>query len=274
MRIGVVLAVALLLIVLSRSSREPERVARVYEWKIYLTAIVVQPIAKRGVAMTSDDCADATALGASWLYNWNPDPPACEGVESIAMSWRGNPVPLGGNAPWLLGANEPDLPEQGNLTPLEAAHQWTWFEETKASLVSPSPTNIQWLVDWRNEFIALNGRPPKVHALAAHCYDFKAIDCQAKIFQFAQLAAEWNVNALWVTEFNLWPCYQSMAEWESELRTLVEWMEIQPIIKRYAVFASRIPAGVPWSFRPEECNAPMFDGEGGMTSFGKAYFGR
>jgi hypothetical protein len=82
-------------------------------------------ITKRGISLACgyEDMArldrETQALGVSWLWNWQTDPPVFEGIESVPCVWSAAFIgrPLGGNSEWVIGFNEPDQWDQANLTP-------------------------------------------------------------------------------------------------------------------------------------------------------------
>jgi Glycosyl hydrolase catalytic core len=72
---------------------------------------------------------DLAALNVSWFYVWGPSGPDIPGVERVPMLWGGNistaiqPDYAGD----LLVLNEPNLPNQANVSPTAAAAKMPQF---------------------------------------------------------------------------------------------------------------------------------------------------
>ena len=92
----------------------------------------------------------------------------------LARDWWDRPVPqVGGNSPYILGFNEPDLSSQANLTPQRAAVLWRRIEQAYPHrlLVSPAVScgDLYWLVRFRSAYRELYGTWPRFDVLAACC---------------------------------------------------------------------------------------------------------
>lgn len=112
---------------------------------------------KRGLAYDLKSAADfaAVAPGVSWWYNWAPKPENegdTAGLEFVPMLWDFNfdaddvvNYITANNISYFLVLNEPNLVEQANQTPQQAARNWTRYEDvatrTGAKLVGPQ---ISW----------------------------------------------------------------------------------------------------------------------------------
>ena len=72
------------------------------------------------------DCRELRNAGVMWLYDWSVTPEICDSVEAVPMIYSRGSVgkPLGGNSPWVLGFNEPDLTSQSNITPQQRQRGW------------------------------------------------------------------------------------------------------------------------------------------------------
>lgn len=166
----------------------------------------------------------------------------------------------------VLGFNEPDLAEQANLTPSQAATLWKAqiqkFSKS-AKLVSPGVTNgvktadgknmgVPWLLD----FVAACGGCT-IDAYALHWYDAAGntdyftsylTDAHAKL-----------KKPIWLTEFM---GRGTLEEQKKFLEFAVPWLEKQEFIERYAVFGA-FDDGNEW--------ANFFTKEGSLTDLGKLY---
>lgn len=113
--------------------------------------------AKRGIAYDLQSYADVSALssGVSWWYNWAATPDYngdTQGMDYIPMLWNDNFddnavvswLQANPNVQYLLLLNEPNLVEQSNKWPDEAARIWPRYEaiadQTGVQLVGPAIT--------------------------------------------------------------------------------------------------------------------------------------
>jgi hypothetical protein len=236
-----------------------------------------QPIRKKGVGLTYQDCASATSVGAFWAFNWTAVPPTCPNIENVPMIWGASEVntTLGGNSEWVLGFNEPDSANQSNLTPAQAAILWRQIEQKypNRKLVSPAPSgaNPEWLVSFRDAYIANYGTAPRLDGLAVHCYAWYASQCITHTQKFMTWANAWNVPEIWITEFSFSPTAPSNPTRAlDEGKTFITWLQSQPQVTRYAWFASTMQGNEWWTsplFR-----TPLVDwNTGTLTSFGNMY---
>lgn len=72
----------------------------------------------------------------TWLYNWSPDPtPGASSLEFVPMQWNNVNINLlssklkSNNATAVLGFNEPELPDQSNMSSKLAASEWVRYIE-------------------------------------------------------------------------------------------------------------------------------------------------
>lgn len=217
-------------------------------------------------------------LGCSWCYGWKPDPGSGQDHERVPMIRDAADMgrPVSSNSNWLMGFNEPDLSEQANLTPISAAKLWREIERShpERRLVAPAPSHIHpdWLPQFRNAYRMLYGVWPRLDALAFHCY-FPADSCIGLGEQFVTWALAWGVPEVWCTEFAFVPAYNPRAE--EDARRFVAWLEAEPVVARYAPFASYIQGGEwYWPDRRVEANPSIFAVDGvTLTEIGQWYAG-
>jgi putative glycosyl hydrolase len=153
--------------------------------------------AKRGIAYDLADPADFAALspGVSWWYNWSPQPntsvPANYesqyAMDFYPMLWNGNFnsanvvafLKANPSIQYILVLNEPNLTDQANLTPQQAAQLWPQYEavaaQTGVKIVGPAITwgtmanyqdPVAWLDAFYATFQAANARDPQIDYLA------------------------------------------------------------------------------------------------------------
>lgn len=231
----------------------------------------VGSMAKKGVGLTHSACASF----GSWGYDWSSNPPKCT-IETIPMIWGANiPTAVGGNSRWVMGFNEPDLPSQSNISPTDAVVLWEQVEQNFPDklLVSPAPSDQhpEWLVNFRNAYIQKNNRPPRLDALAIHCYFFTAVECESLVQKYEGYAQSWGIGQIWVSEFSFMTQNirtQDQA-WEQD-SIFIQWMDNERLVGRYAFFASRIWETEPWAF-PAGWNTSLLNMDGSLTFWGLHY---
>ncbi len=208
---------------------------------------------KKGVGLTYQDCASATTLGAKWQFGWMTSPANCAGIENVPMISVAGDVntTLGGNSNWVMGFNEPDSAGATNLSPSSAATLWRQIEQKypNRKLLAPAPSgaNPTWLVDFRNAYIAAFGAPPRLDALAVHCFAWSADACIQHTQLFEGWASSWGVPEVWVTEFSISPAAPNTpSQAIQEETTFLNWLDAEPMVTRYAWFASLIQGTEPW----------------------------
>ncbi|GAA5968056.1 hypothetical protein JCM8115_000017 [Rhodotorula mucilaginosa] len=218
----------------------------------------------------------AQQLGLDWAYNWasNPGGQPGKGVMYVPQLWGAKTdawdkeatAAIEAGATHVLGFNEPDLAEQANLTPSQAAALWKAqiqkFSKS-AKLVSPGVTNgvkttdgknmgVPWLLDF---VAACDGCT--IDAYALHWYDAAGntdyftsylTDAHAKL-----------KKPIWLTEFM---GRGTLEEQKKFLQFAVPWLEKQDFIERYAVFGA-FDDGNEW--------ANFFAKDGSLTDLGKTY---
>lgn len=235
------------------------------------------------LGLSGGTVAQAERLGAAWLYDWTAHPPVREWFESVPMlgrDWGAGPVPaVGGNSPYLMGFNEPDLQVQANITPERAAVLWRQIEQAYPHklLVSPAPScgDVWWLAHFRVTYRDIFGTWPRLDVLAAHCYRWTAAGCIQVAQQFAAWVQEWQIpGGYWVTEFAFVPAWATDAE--AEARTFVQYLEADPLARRYAPFVAHTERGVwYWPDTRASADPSLFVGPGSLelTTVGRWYQG-
>lgn len=276
-----VLALLALLLTTAIRTEQAQRTAERHAYVYYFPVVAlsgqrgpVPPVRstsqKRGVGLTHGECADEFG---SWSYDWSANPPACA-AETVPMAWCGVPGSVGGTSQWLMGMNEPDRPDQCNTDPATAAGWWKEIEERypDRKLLAPAPSQLrpEWLVEFRDAFVAANGRPPRLDALALHCYLWTAAECETLVEQYEAWAREWDVPGVWVTEFAFSTgggMRSEDAAWQ-ETSKFIQWMDLDPMVTRYAFFAARIWGDEPWA-PPAGWFDSLMNRDGSISSWGR-----
>ncbi len=227
---------------------------------------------KRGIAFDLVLPADFNALakGVSWWYNWAPTPNTqvpgnyyrTFGMDFIPMLWGGNTsaadlqkvknfILAHAEIKYLLVMNEPNLKDQANRTPEQAAGDWLRYEQVISdlaaagraiALVGPAITwgtmtnysdPVVWLDAFFNAYKAANsGQEPRIDYLAFHWYDYGLS---------AQLDRLKKYNKqIWITEMANWNAQiNSYSKQASQMQEMVAVCENRQDVFRYAWFYGR-----------------------------------
>ena len=224
---------------------------------------------KRGIAYDLTDPSDLAALapGVSWWYRWALKPSASVpadyrsryNMDFIPMLWNGNfnateaesYLKANPSIKYLLLMNEPNLTDQANLTPQQAAQLWPRYEAVAANtgvqLVGPAMTwgTMQGFADpvvWLDAFYAAyraanGGRDPRIDYLAFHWYDYGLSQQLDRLTKYGK--------PFWVTEFANWHSnndgaqIDSVAKQKAQMTEMVAICESRSDVFRYSWFTGR-----------------------------------
>jgi hypothetical protein len=232
---------------------------------------VIAKSAKRGIAYELTSAADMQALapGVSWYYNWGTAPKinltvaaiksTCQ-MDYFPMIWNANNDPAAMTAyllanpgiKYLLLLNEPNLVDQANLSPADAAAQWPRFEAiaraTGVKLVGPAITwgtmaNYSDPVVWMDAFLAAYqaanaGKSPQIDYLAFHWYDYGLAGQLDSLLKYGK--------PFWVTEMANWHSgndgaqIDTLAKQKAQMTAMVKLCEERADVFRYAWFIGRM----------------------------------
>ena len=217
---------------------------------------------KRGVSFDFKKVEDLPLLSPaiSWSYNWGNDQNSTAAlwfdtndVDFCPMCWNASYseskirqyVQEHPNTKYLLGFNEPNLTDQCNMTPAQAAEQWprvvALAKELNLKLVSPA-MNYGTLagyhdpIKWFDEFFAQpNVSLNDIHAIAIHCYMASPTAMKNYIKMFEKYG-----KPIWMTEFCAWDPVPSNVEKQMDyMCSVLNHMEQNPNVERYAWFMPR-----------------------------------
>jgi len=212
---------------------------------------------KRGLCFNTMYTAGITAIktGVSWCYNWDTKYSSsietaitAAAIDYIPMAWNGNFN--AGNirahktqhpeCQYILAFNEPNMTEQANMTPAQAAQQWpalkSLAQELNMKIVAPAVnygtlSNYGDPIVWLDAFFQLVPLAD-VDAIAIHCYmnEPSAVKWYVKRFR------KYN-KPLWMTEFCAWEgANLTLAAQHRYMCEVVNYFEAEPLIARYAWF--------------------------------------
>ena len=251
---------------------------------------------KRGLAYNLTNAADLDTLksGVSWWYNWSISTNAPSDyyskykMEFIPMLWGGNTssndMTLVENfilshpeIKYLLVMNEPNLTDQANRTPGQAAVDWVKYEKIISDLAGQNRTvylvgpamnwgtmtnysdPVVWLDDFYIAYKSMNdGREPKIDYLAFHWYDYGLAEQLDRLQKYGK--------KIWITEMANWnPQITSYSKQAEQMTEMVKICEERDDVFRYAWFIGR-------GSYPDSRYTYLFDsGPGELNYLGKLY---
>ena len=229
----------------------------------------IEKSVKRGLAYNLTDPADFDTLksGVSWWYNWYFKTDAPEDyysdyqMEFIPMLWGGNTagdfiqvkefILEHPEIESLLVLNEPNLTDQANQTPAQAAANWVQYEQLLDVLEGEGRTvylvgpGMNWgtmsgyedPVAWLDAFYAVyraahDGRDPRIDYLAFHWYDYGLSQQLDRLSKFGK--------KIWITEMANWnPQINTYAKQAEQMSQMVGICENRDDVFRYAWFIGR-----------------------------------
>ena len=211
----------------------------------------------------SFNCGDAALVGAGWWHNWrvtNLDCPLGGFIPTVFQEgslWQ----PLATTSGPIFGFNEPDIEQQANLWPVEAAR-------LTAKMMTDYPDHdwigatITWLhpVYYEVYLAELDrlGVSSDLYGLSLNCYDSTAT-CQAAVEQVREWADERGIETVWLKEFKYSDLDDALA--------FIAWLEEHNIY--YAWFLARVGpriVGGGWLY-----DSPLWDSDGVLTEHGEMY---
>jgi Glycosyl hydrolase catalytic core len=251
------------------------------------------PVPKRGIAYDLKDAADFTALSGpvGWWYNWalqpastvQANPSIAQSMSHVPMLWNGNfdtaqvvaTLKARPTVKHLLVLNEPNLVDQANLTPVQAAALWPRYEEVAAQtglqIIGPAITwgtmsgysdPVVWLDAFYAAYRANNGgRDPQIDALAFHWYDYGLGAQLDRLKKYGK--------PFWVTEMANWHSQNdgaqidTAAKQQAQMADMVATCESRTDVVRYAWFTGRWDNDVHYT--------SLLAGSGVLTALGTSY---
>ena len=160
---------------------------------------------------------DAEMVNGTWWYSWSADQNSRTNQEYVPikqnLGWPGwTEINNKQNVSHLLGFNEPNRPDQSNMTVAQALAAWPDYLKSGLRLGSPSPSdpfgsNGAWLYEFLDSCKARNYR---VDYVAVHCYWAKSPQQWYNDLKYVHdrtglpiWITEWNNGANWTNE--TWP---------------------------------------------------------------------
>lgn len=213
---------------------------------------------KRGVSYSfagfPEDDMILLSSATTWFYNWGINLNSV--IDHAAKFYDLTYVPMAWNdvnesalrayvaehpeCKYLLAYNEPNLTDQANMTPSQAAAKWPRLlsiaKELNLKIVSPA-MNYGTLsgysdpIKWLDEFFTLIDSDDIV-AISIHCYMGNASALKSYVERFKKYQ-----KPIWMTEFCGWEKNITSATSQMEFMSeAVTYMELDPDVERYAWF--------------------------------------
>jgi hypothetical protein len=222
-------------------------------------------------------------VNVSWYYTWQPYTMQISrprGVEFVPMIWNETFVKpkelelAKESGSVLLGFNEPDQPDQANMTVEEALNLWPQLMATDIRLGSPATAaNPSLPGSWLERFMnGARARGYRVDFLAVHWYGekFGVEEAVHSLMDFLETVYHKFQLPIWLTEYSLirWnnpPVYPSWEQQAEFAAKSVEMLETLPFVERYAWYS--LP---PWTKDGSDTTALYYQ-NGEPTPVGIAY---
>lgn len=240
---------------------------------VFVLSIPAFASLKKGIGISTNDphwAMELRELNVSWYYNWSQDKPADlpTGIEFVPMAWNGNVaehlnLPPGTKA--LLGFNEPDRPDQANMTVDQAVADWPLLEKPGVALGSPAPS--WWSADWMKQFMqTASQRNLKVDFVCIHWYNIP--DPQFFLNTIQQIYAAYH-KPIWITEFAVGLFGPNQPTFTPDqaaafMQAVLPALDKLPYVQRYAWFPSDPHSKALGA-------SALFNDDGSLTPLGKLY---
>jgi hypothetical protein len=212
------------------------RFVRVFPWR---------GTGKKGVAGDIE-----SGLNVSWTYNWNLN-------RNSTFNWEYIPIRQtrywpGLDQDWkargsthLLGYNEPDRPDQANMSVADAISSWpdVLVPGLRVGAPAVSDGGLSWLYDFMSQADANGLRVDFVPVHYYRCYGNlgDAAGTANQLYNFLKGIYDTVKRPLWVTEWNNGANWTgcgdpSFAQQEAAVQAMVDMLESAPFVERYSIY--------------------------------------
>ncbi|NLO69407.1 MAG: T9SS type A sorting domain-containing protein [Porphyromonadaceae bacterium] len=207
---------------------------------------------KKGWA--GSDPGQYTPLNVTWRYDWSASGSTTSAVEYVPIKqnagWPGwGEINGKQNVTHLLGFNEPNRPDQSNMTVEQALAIWPEYMKSGLRLGSPSPSdpfgsNGAWLYEFLDSCKARNYR---VDYVAIHAYWAKSPQQWYNDLKWVHektglpiWITEWNNGANWTNEW--WPTAdrslspENAAKQLNDIKGILNVLDTTSFVERYSIY--------------------------------------
>ncbi len=179
-----------------------------------------------------------------WHYDWNNATTSSADMEYVPMRhnlfWNsyGN-INEKQDSTHVLGFNEPDRPDQANMTVEEAILQWPHLLASGLRLGAPAPSDASAGLDWLYEFIdQADALGYRVDFVPVHFY--KGGWSAGQYYNWLEDIYHRTGRPIWITEFNNganWTCCEPTFESQSQvIGEFIAMLDNAPFVERYAIY--------------------------------------
>lgn len=218
-----------------------------------------------------------SGLNVGWKYNWNLNQNSTADLEYVPI--KQNRWWPGLNQDWrargsvhLLGFNEPDRPDQANLSVADALAAWPELLATGLRVGSPAPSDggrNSWLYPFLQQADAAGLRVDFVAVHYYWCYNpADPAGAANQFYNFLKATYDQVKRPIWITEWNNGANWTScadptFAQQQACIAAMIQMLEDTPWVERYALFnwvedvrrvkwddGSLTPAGVTYRDQP------------------------
>ncbi|HEX5323863.1 MAG TPA: glycosyl hydrolase [Capsulimonadaceae bacterium] len=226
--------------------------AILYPILIILTAVLAVALpadasSKKGLGISTNDPHWSMELQESkvaWYYNWSQNKPdgLPTGIEFVPMAWNGVVaerlnLPKGTKA--VLGFNEPDRPDQANMSIDLAVKDWPLLDKTGILLGSPAPS--WWSAEWMKQFMQVAAQKNlRIDFVCIHWYN---VPDPAFFLKTIQQIHDTYHKPIWITEFAVGLFGPNQPTFTPDqvaafMKAVLPQLEKMPYVQRYAWFPS------------------------------------
>jgi hypothetical protein len=202
-------------------------------------------VSKKGIAGNIE-----SGLNVDWLYNWNLD-------RNSPLDWEYVPIRQtrwwpGLDQDWktrgsthLLGYNEPDRPDQANMTVSDAISAWpdVLWPGLRVGAPAVSDGGLSWLYDFINQADGAGLRVDYVPVHYYRCYGSVGDPAGTanQFYNFLKGIYDVVQRPLWITEWNNGANWTScadptFAQQEAAVSAMIDMLENTPFVERYALY--------------------------------------
>lgn len=252
---------------------------------VFVTGCSVVASPKKGVGAWDFPHVDRAIaeINVSWFYTWQPHTMRItkpDRVEFVPMIWGETFVEpkqlelAKKSGSVLLGFNEPDLPDQANMTVQQALDLWPHLTATGMRVGSPAtaadPSSSG---SWLEQFMdGAKARGYRVDFVCVHWYgeEFDIDGAVNRLKNFLQAVHHKFQLPIWLTEYSLirWSNPPTYPSWEQQAKFAsksIEMLETLPFVERYAWYSLH-----PWMKDGSDRNSLYYQ-DGELTPAGVAY---
>lgn len=179
-----------------------------------------------------------------WHYDWDNATISSRDIEYVPMRhneyWNSYAnIANKRDSTHALGFNEPDRPDQANMTVDQALAQWPNLLASGLRLGSPAPSDAAAGLGWLYDFIdAADARNYRVDYVAVHFY--KGGWSAGQYYNWLRDIHVRTGRPIWITEWNNganWTCCEPTLQSQATIiGEFIDMLDHAPFVERYAIY--------------------------------------